>query len=380
MNQNLSMISSGLDFILIFGISIGLFISTSLLFVKKQNNKANKILAYVLILAVIMLLGRLFFLKYYKDILRFRVGTILDGTVFIFGPLVLLFFKTLLFKDDKNKKLTFWYFIPAFIYGCFALYTFSLDNKTYYTKVTTGQFHKFYFLIELFGVLTNSFFVYKSYLLIKKYKQVAVKQISFNQNIIRFSNYFISVYAFIILSWIISFINFYFLKSYSKFINYNIVWISIPVLIYLIGFYVLTQPEVFKVKPKSTTKKNTTNRLSEEKITQLKADIEALLKKEKLYHKSDLSLPDLAKELNISNNDLSWFINTICKTNFYEFINTYRIEEFIERIKNGDFQKHTITAISIDVGFNSKSTFYKAFKLITNTTPVAYIKKLNLNT
>ncbi|MFK8060658.1 MAG: helix-turn-helix domain-containing protein [Polaribacter sp.] len=369
---------STLDFILLFGISIGLFISTTLLFVKKQNNKANKILAFVLILSVMMLLGRLFFLRYYKDILLFRIGTIVDGTVFIFGPLVLMFFKTLLFKDDKNKKLIFWYFIPALTYLCFAIYTFSLDNKIFYTKVTTGQFNKFFFIVELLGILTNSFFVYKSFIIIKKYKQIAVKQISFNQNIIRFSNYFIGVYTFILLSWIVSFINTYFLKSYSKVINYDVVWISIPVLIYIIGFYVLTQPEIFKVKPKSATKKNTANRLSEEKIAQLKIDIATLLKEEKLYHKSDLSLPDLAKELEVSNNDLSWFINTICKTNFYEFINTYRIEEFIERVKNGDYQKHTIAAVSMDVGFNSKSTFYKAFKLITNTTPVAYINKLNL--
>jgi len=370
-------IKSTLDFVLIFGISIGLFISTSLLFLKKQNYKANKILACVLILAVVMLLGRLFFLRYYKDILLFRLGTTVDGTVFIFGPLVLLFFKTLLFKNHKSRKLLFWYFIPALFYICFAIYTFSLNNKTYYTKVTTGQFNKFYFFIELLGIITNSFFVYKSYILIKKYKQSAVKQIAYNQNIVKFSNYFVSTYTFIILSWVVSFINTYFLKSYSKFINYDVVWISIPILIYIIGFYVLTQPEIFKVKSTTSTKKNTTNRLSKEKIEQLKLAINSVLKEEKLYHKSDLSLPDLAKELEISNNDLSWFINTICKTNFYEFINRYRIEEFIERIKNGDYQKHTISAISLDVGFNSKSTFYKAFKLITNTTPVNYIKKLN---
>ena len=371
-------IKSTLDFVLIFGISIGLFISTSLLFVKKQNNKANKILACVLILAVVMLLGRLFFLRYYKDILLFRLGTTVDGTVFIFGPLVLFFFKTLLFKYDKSRKLLFWYFIPALFYTCFAIYTFSLNNKIYYTKVTTGQFNKFYFFIELLGILTNSLFVFKSYILIQNYKQSAVKEISYNQNIIRFSNYFIGVYAFILLSWIVSFINTYFLKSYSKFINYDVVWISIPFLIYIIGFYVLTQPEIFKIKSTTSTKKNSTNRLSKEKIDQLKLTINSVLKEEKLYHKSDLSLSDLSKELQVSNNDLSWFINTICKTNFYEFINKYRIEEFIERIKKGEAKTHTISAISLDVGFNSKSTFYKAFKLITNTTPVNYIKKLDI--
>ncbi|PQJ80155.1 helix-turn-helix domain-containing protein [Polaribacter porphyrae] len=369
---------SVLDFVLLFGISIGLFISTTLLFVKKQNNKANRTLAFILILAVVMLLGRLFFLRFYKDILLFRIGTSVDGTVFIFGPLVLLFLKSLLFRDDKKPKMKIWYFIPAIIYCIYAFYTFSMNNDVYYEKVTTGKFNKFYFFIELLGIITNSFFVYKSYSILKKYRLSASKEISFNQNIVSFSKYFLGAYVFSILAWILGFISAYILGYYSKIFNYDMVWISIPIFIYIIGFYVLSQPEIFKVAIKSEIKKVPQKRLTEERILALKNEIEKLLKKDKIYHKTNLSLGDLANELEISNNDLSWLINNSYNTNFYEFINSYRVDEFIERIKKGDAEKHTISAISLDVGFNSKSTFYKAFKLITNTTPVNYIKKLKL--
>ena len=372
-------INSILDVILLFGISIGLFISTALFFIKKQNNKANKILAIILILAVIMLLGRLFFLRYFKDVLLFRIGTTVDVTVFIFGPLVLHYLNILLFKNSPTKQLKPWYFLPALGYICFSIWTYTLGTETYYNKVITGAFNKFYAYIELFGILTNSFFVYKCYLALNEYKKSAKENLSFNQSIVTFSSYFLSAYVLCISFWIIGFINSYILRNYSKVFNYDIVWISIPIFIYIIGFYVLTQPEIFRLKNEVKAKKTKTNRISESKIEELKMALDRLLKEEKIYHKSDLSLSDLAHELNVSTNDLSWLINTNFNTNFYEYINKFRVEEFIERIKNGDSKRHTISAVSLDVGFNSKSTFYKAFKLITNTTPGNYINSINVN-
>jgi AraC-like DNA-binding protein len=367
-----------LDFILLFGISIGLFISSTLLFIKKQNTKANKILASILIIAVIMLLGRLFFMRYYKIGLLFRIGSTLDITIFIFGPLVFYFLKTLLFKSSQIKKNELLYFIPALLYSVFAIWTFTIDNQTYFIKVSSGEFYNFYFFIEFLGIFTNCFFVFKSYNLIKKYDTSATKELSYNQNIISFSKYFLAAYSFSIISWIVGFISFYIVGYYSKIFNYDIVWISIPIFIYLVGFYVLIKPEIFRINTQLDEKKSSKSRLSKQKIETLKIAINKLLKEDKIYHQSNLSLSDLAKKLTISNNDLSWLINNVYNTNFYEFINTYRIEEFIKRVKKGEYQKHTITAVSLDVGFNSKSTFYKAFKLITNTTPKNYIKNLTL--
>lgn len=369
-------IKNTLDFVLLFGISIGLFISSTLFFVKKKNNKANQVLALILILAVIMLLGRLFFLRYYKDILLFRIGTTVDLTVFIFGPLVLLFFKIFLFKDSKVSKFKACYFIPAIFYIIYTFWTFTLDNEVYYVKVTSGSFNKFFFFIELLGIITNTFFVYKSYINIKKYKISVSKELSFNQTTISFCKYFLSAYMLGIIAWIIGFVFTYFLNYYSIIFNYDMVWITIPVFIYIVGFYILTQPEIFIINAKVDEKKSTNNRMPDKRVEHLKLEINKLFKEEKIYHKSNLSLSDLAKELEISNNNLSWLINNSYKTNFYEFVNSYRVLEFIERIKKGDIKKHTITAIALDVGFNSKSTFYKAFKLITNTTPKNYIKNL----
>ena len=60
---------------------------------------------------------------------------------------------------------------------------------------------------------------------------------------------------------------------------------------------------------------------------------------------------------------------------FYDFINHYRVKEFVKKVENQEHLKHTILALSMDVGFNSKSTFNKAFKDTMQDTPSNYIKK-----
>lgn len=98
---------------------------------------------------------------------------------------------------------------------------------------------------------------------------------------------------------------------------------------------------------------------------------------EKVYFNHKLTLVDLAKRLNTSTNNVSWLLNNIHKCTFYDYINTYRVKAFVEKIHNGEHHHHTLLALSMDSGFNSKSTFNKAFKAVINDTPSNYIKKLN---
>jgi AraC-like DNA-binding protein len=68
-------------------------------------------------------------------------------------------------------------------------------------------------------------------------------------------------------------------------------------------------------------------------------------------------------------------LNNVYKTTIYEFINNFRIKEFVKNIADNKHLNHTILALSMDVGFNSKSTFNKAFKTVMKDTPSNFIKK-----
>jgi AraC-like DNA-binding protein len=61
--------------------------------------------------------------------------------------------------------------------------------------------------------------------------------------------------------------------------------------------------------------------------------------------------------------------------NFYDYINTLRIEEFKRLISIPDNQKFTFMALAYDCGFNSKSAFNRFFKKSTGLSPSAYIRK-----
>lgn len=365
-----------IDVLLLFGISLGLFLASALIFIKKNNTGANKILALLLVISVIMLLGRLFFLSFFHNVILFRIGTTVDFTVFLFGPLILMFLRKLLFNELLSNREKFYFFIPALLYLGYALWTFSLGSNTYYKNVISGKFHNYFFYIELLGITTNMFFIYHSLKVVNSYKSLKNGNISFDQNIVKFTSLFLGAYTLSISLWLVSFINLYFFKNRINIISYDLVWISIPVFIYIIGIYLLSQPEIFRLSRDKSERKIKTKRLNDSKIQLLESKLKSLINQNHIYRNSDLTLVELASAMKCSTNDLSWLINTHFNTSFYEYINNYRIKEFLELIEKGFLKTHTISAISVDVGFQSKSTFYKAFRMVTGTTPSNYIKNI----
>jgi PAS domain S-box-containing protein len=97
---------------------------------------------------------------------------------------------------------------------------------------------------------------------------------------------------------------------------------------------------------------------------------------EKLYLDADLTLRKMSSYLDTNTKYLSQVINHHGSANFLTFINAYRIDAVIDRIKEGDFRKHTFYGIAQRCGFKNKSTFYKVFRDVTGQTPKAYADDL----
>ena len=76
----------------------------------------------------------------------------------------------------------------------------------------------------------------------------------------------------------------------------------------------------------------------------------------------ELSLPKLASNLSVSPNNLSQVINERFSMNFFDYINSYRIEEAKHQLINSDLGRVTIPGVALDSGFNSKSAFYTGRK------------------
>ena len=103
-----------------------------------------------------------------------------------------------------------------------------------------------------------------------------------------------------------------------------------------------------------------------------------LVETDKPYLESDLTLNTLADRLDIPLHHLSQIINQFEEQNFNDFINKYRVEEFIKRASR---DRHlSFLAIALDSGFNSKSTFNAVFRKHKGMTPTQYMTSQQVDT
>lgn len=107
-------------------------------------------------------------------------------------------------------------------------------------------------------------------------------------------------------------------------------------------------------------------------LTQLMTD-------EKLFRESELSLSDLAARLSTQPNYLSRVINEREMKNFYDYINTLRIEEFKRVATKADSKKYTLLALAEQCGFSSKSSFNRYFKKVTGQSPSEFIDSASVS-
>ena len=129
--------------------------------------------------------------------------------------------------------------------------------------------------------------------------------------------------------------------------------------------------EVEVEQENSTTKKYQRSALGSEQSDRIAAKINTVMATDKLYLDANLSLQKLASYLAISPNYISQTLNETLSINFFDFVNQWRIEAAKPKIiANQD----TVLNIALEVGFNARSSFYKAFKQETGITPSEFRK------
>ena len=95
---------------------------------------------------------------------------------------------------------------------------------------------------------------------------------------------------------------------------------------------------------------------------------------ESYYLNSTLSLKELADNIDIHPNKLSWLLNEKLNKNFYEFVNDYRLRAFQAKAVDPSYSHLSILGLAYESGFNSKSVFNPFFKKATGQTPKAWVK------
>lgn len=112
-----------------------------------------------------------------------------------------------------------------------------------------------------------------------------------------------------------------------------------------------------------------------EKLKEYTTLIKELMDRKKPYRNGEFSLDQLAEELNVPRAHITQALSEVLETNFYNFVNEYRVLEFIRLLNSSSDEKNGVLHLAFEAGFNSKSTFNQSFKRIMGTTPSLYISE-----
>lgn len=131
-------------------------------------------------------------------------------------------------------------------------------------------------------------------------------------------------------------------------------------------------------QPKSNPRVRT-QLLSDEEAADFQAALDRYMLEELAFLSPDLSLRQLAAEINMHPNQLSWLLNSQYGKNFNAFVNDYRIDHFKKLASDHGNRHISLIGLAYESGFNSKSVFNTYFKKREGLTPSAYVKTLTAN-
>jgi len=100
--------------------------------------------------------------------------------------------------------------------------------------------------------------------------------------------------------------------------------------------------------------------------------LKKIIKANLYYLDPELSLGSLAEELGMHPHELSRIINMALGKSFNDFINEYRVAEVIRKMQDPAYDRITLLGIAFGAGFNSKTTFNRAFRQMTRKSPAEY--------
>lgn len=128
-----------------------------------------------------------------------------------------------------------------------------------------------------------------------------------------------------------------------------------------------TKPEVVKEK--------VDEKVSSSAIEKVQTGMEF----QKLYLKHNLNIEEFSKRIDLPIKDVSAVINKHYGTNFFEFMNKYRVEEAKRLLLDASCADMTVLDILLQAGFNSKSAFHRFFNRLVGVSPTEFRKQAQQN-
>lgn len=329
-----------------------LLLSFFLITAKSKRKLPEYLFAAFLLVSVIDLSG--FFLPP-PDSKLLQAGKL--ASVLLQMPLYYLYINAACYYNFRLQKKHLSHALPFFFVLCF----FSI----------TGVPKQGYLVFDKIAIMQYYCYTIAVLLVLKKFKKVYLENYSSDHHLTHkwlmqmtvlslFGNFFVLIRGFVAES---SPVYAYLYTFTSLFVLFVISWFVMNAL-YKPNLFAGINKDLVPLKLAGEPK------TEPEELKQLLQFMET----EKPYLDDKLTLQKLAGQINLPEKQLSILINQHAGKHFFDFINEFRINDAKTLLK--EQPQLTVLEILYKVGFNSKSSFYTAFKKETSLTPTDYRKSM----
>lgn len=325
--------------------------------------------------------------------------------LFFIGPVIFFYVQSLLNPSFRFGKKELLHLIPGLLYLFFSIVMVVTDKLVLgkYYFLANGEdpdFDTWYQFTGFISMLAYFILSLRYYLL---YKKLIVQVISYAEVVMfRWVRNFLLAFLlmlFVRLGFYIS--DFFMQKGYSDTWWYFLVFAVIFYYIAITGYANSVETKVafnlnlLTYRPSLLlnyhSSDSTDNLVTEDaeiievdsvagnpataEVKEWKEKLLHLMKIAKAYEDPELSLTQVAKQLQSNPSFISRMVNQGFQQNFNDFVNQFRIEAVKEMLNKGEQKKQTLLGIALDCGFNSKATFNRAFKKVTGVSPKEWLQQ-----
>ncbi|MCE7996100.1 MAG: helix-turn-helix transcriptional regulator [Roseivirga sp.] len=379
-----------MDIIFVLGASQALFLSL-LVFNKKGKSHGDYVLG-----AWLAFMG-LHLIEYYVHStgIHFEYPHLLGlGECFpmLQGPFMFVYVLLMIGEKGKLKPVYLLHGLPFLIFMIYFLLDFYLlgaeEKLAYYLELVEHGSP----VLSIATILNNFLgpvYVVLSLVKLSRHARNISNRFSYTEEIdLKWLRYVLAGMGVVWTAVLVSYILDWFITNEE--LGNQLIYGTLTVAVFFLGFYGIKQqaiyipapatprpqpqPEKARVTVSADTDRYKNSGLKKEAAERYLKELLAYMEEEKPYLNGRLSLKDVAQYLNISVNHLSQIINEQLHKSFFDFVNTYRVEEVKRLLSESRHEQLTLLAIAYDSGFNSKSSFNSIFKKITGVTPSQYLK------
>ena len=342
-----------------------------------------------------------------------------DFLWFLYGPLFYGYSRRLLFNEAPRPR-QWMQLLPAALQLLVYLPWFMLDSYEFQLRLVSHEpdLRAVLLTTGLVALLTNLGYWLASRRVIRAYTRQYKASVSYAQNL-RYLSTVLGIQAVCLVLWAFLFgtvlasrwvaFDVYTLAARSQ----ALIWLVFSTLPYFLGYVVLHQPEIFRLVPAPAghpelpavaepavvpvlppvplpveaagagapareepcpgppdPRPSRPPALPDLPATQ--AAVADYMRRHKPYLNPSLTIHELATGLQLPPHVLSRVINEGFGQNFFDFVNSYRVDEFKQVMAAPQARQYTLLALALEVGFNSKTAFNRAFKKHTAQTPREY--------